>query len=159
MHSVYNCDAFIWKWLTLQFIGDQMSLKKKISSDDHLYLNFSFFPGKDFNKIIIVGNKIDLKHSRQVTTEDGLRKTITENMQWFTEISAKLNCNIKCLFQIILKNYVKTNDMFLGKNDKAVANQKSNNIKSRRFKKKKISAQTLAQSLYTIKDKCMISNK
>ncbi|XP_048759267.1 uncharacterized protein LOC125668875 [Ostrea edulis] len=114
--------------------------------------------GKDFNRIMVVGNKIDLRNSRQVTTEDVLRKSINEKMYWFTETSAKLNCNIRCLFQIILKNYVKTNEFFLGKKDKMVSNLKSKNTICSRFKTRKISAQTLVYSLDNQKDKYMISD-
>ncbi|XP_052712279.1 GTP-binding protein Di-Ras2-like [Crassostrea angulata] len=102
--------------------------------------------GKDFNRIILVGNKIDKKDTREITTEEVLRKSISEGILWCTETSAKLNCNIRCLFQIILQDYVISYDLY-GKSDKGVSKYKTNTKNSIMFKSKKLSVQNLVYSI------------
>ncbi|XP_061180151.1 ras-related protein Rap1-like [Saccostrea echinata] len=103
--------------------------------------------GKDFNRIVLVGNKIDLNSSRQVTTEEVLQKSIADKNFWFTETSAKLNCNIRCLFQIILRNYVKSDDLFRRNENTKVTKSKNMNTKVIRSKSRKTSIQNLVYSL------------
>ncbi|XP_061196365.1 GTP-binding protein Di-Ras1-like [Saccostrea echinata] len=105
--------------------------------------------GKDFSRIILVGNKIDKTSARQVTTEEVLKKSVTEEMLCFTETSAKLNCNIRCLFQIILRNYVKSDDLYFKKKNRKISKCKVKSITGSCFKAKKTSVQNLVYSLYT----------
>lgn len=109
------------------------------------FVYFSF-TGKDFNRIILVGNKIDKKDTREITTEEVLRKSISEELLWCTETSAKLNCNIRCLFQIILQDYVISYDLY-GKSGKGVGKYKTNTKNSAMFKSKKLSVQNLVYSI------------
>ncbi|XP_062604649.1 GTP-binding protein Di-Ras2-like [Saccostrea cucullata] len=125
--------------------------------DDHQTLHHAFklcqkireIKGKDFNRIVLVGNKIDLSTSRQVTTEEVFQKSSTDKNYWFTETSAKLNCNIRCLFQIILRNYIKSEDLFLDKENTKKTKSKNRNTKVIRTNSRKTSIQNLVYSLQT----------
>ncbi|XP_062614914.1 ras-related protein Rap1-like [Saccostrea cucullata] len=105
--------------------------------------------GKDFSRIILVGNKIDKTNSRKVTTEEVLKKSVTEEMLCFTETSAKLNCNIRCLFQIILRNYVKSDDLYFKKKTRKISKCKVKSFSGSCVKARKTSVQSLVYSLYT----------
>lgn len=104
------------------------------------------FLGKEFKRIILVGNKIDKKETRQITTEEVLRKSISDELFWCTEICAKLNCNIRCLFQIILTDYVKSYNVS-AKIRKCVAKCETNRKNIVVFKSRKMSVQNLVYSL------------
>ena len=105
-----------------------------------------FLPGKDFSKVILVGNKIDKKEDRDISTEEVLKKTITEKLLWCTETSAKLNCNIRCLFQIIVKDYLKLSDIPRKRNT-IITRCRTNHSKRDVCKTRKMSVQHLVYCL------------
>lgn len=113
-----------------------------------LFTNFYFFfrfEGIEFKRILIVGNKIDKKCDREVSTDEVLRTSIKHDLFWFTETSAKLNCNMRCLFQIILRHYVKSDECFL--ENRNVSKCRTYTPNRFKHKSRKISMQDLVYSL------------
>lgn len=53
--------------------------------------------------LVIVGNKSDLVEERQVSTEEGKRKTAVLNAKLFIETSTKAGFNVKTLFKKVAK--------------------------------------------------------
>ncbi len=53
--------------------------------------------------LVIVGNKSDLVEERQVSTEEGERKTAVLNAKLFIETSTKAGFNVKTLFKKVAK--------------------------------------------------------
>ena len=59
--------------------------------------------GDENINIILIGNKIDLEHQREVTTEEGEKKAII-NKASFIETSAKNGDNIEKAFNLMIEN-------------------------------------------------------
>ena len=60
--------------------------------------------GRYFTSIVLVGNKIDRRSGRRVSTEDVMNEM--EETGLYSETSAKLSVNIKCPFIILFENYL-----------------------------------------------------
>ncbi|XP_062607167.1 GTP-binding protein Di-Ras2-like [Saccostrea cucullata] len=139
--NIRNGDDFV----VVYAVDDPQSFHQALS----LVKKVKDIKGKDFSRIILVGNKIDKTNSRKVTTEEVLKKSVTEEMLCFTETSAKLNCNIRCLFQIILRNYVKSDDLYFKKKNRKISKCKVKSFSGSCVKARKPSVQSLVYSLYT----------
>jgi small GTP-binding protein len=59
--------------------------------------------GDENINIILIGNKIDLEHQREVTTEEGEKKAVL-NKASFIETSAKNGDNIEKAFNLMIEN-------------------------------------------------------
>ena len=70
--------------------------------------------GDENINIILIGNKIDLEHQREVTTEEGEKKAVL-NKASFIETSAKNGDNIEKAFNLMIENVYKK---FKKKNEK-----------------------------------------
>nr|XP_022339448.1 GTP-binding protein Rit2-like [Crassostrea virginica] len=60
--------------------------------------------GRYFASIVLVGNKIDRRSGRRVSTEDVMNEM--EETGLYSETSVKLSVNIKCPFIILFENYL-----------------------------------------------------
>nr|XP_022335840.1 GTP-binding protein Di-Ras2-like [Crassostrea virginica] len=136
--TIKNGDYFV----VMYAVNDRQSYQQALK----LCQEIRDLKGKDFSKVILVGNMIDKKEDRDISTEEVLKKTITEKLLWCTETSAKLNCNIRCLFQIILKDYVKLSDISRKRN-KNITRCRANHSKNDVCKTRKMSVQHLVYCL------------
>ncbi|XP_061196608.1 ras-like protein rasD [Saccostrea echinata] len=62
--------------------------------------------GRCFDNIVMVGNKLDIKSTRKISTEkacDNIPETCL-----FTETSAKLGLNVHCPFTLLFDNYLQS---------------------------------------------------
>ncbi|XP_062582693.1 NF-kappa-B inhibitor-interacting Ras-like protein 2 [Saccostrea cucullata] len=80
--------------------------------------------GQWFNNIVLVGNKLDMKSTRRISTEKAWANVPETCL--FTETSAKLGLNIKCPFTLLFDNYLQT-----------VQENESSNMEMKRYKVRK----------------------
>ena len=70
----------------------------------------SIFNLKDYKKFpdILIGNKIDLKDERIISFDEGKKKAIQHNIDFY-ETSAKENINVELVFQSLIDKIVEIN--------------------------------------------------
>ena len=85
----------------------------------------------------LVGNKCDLQHKRQVTTDQGKELAKQYGIQFFLETSAKDTLNIESLFEGVTKTFL----------EKSSLNNRRETKKDKNFKNNKgISIENLSEN-------------
>eukprot|EP01123_Difflugia_compressa_P015184 TRINITY_DN8407_c0_g1_i1.p1 TRINITY_DN8407_c0_g1~~TRINITY_DN8407_c0_g1_i1.p1 ORF type:complete len:228 (-),score=29.22 TRINITY_DN8407_c0_g1_i1:186-869(-) len=69
-------------------------------------------PGNENTQILLIGNKMDLEDSREVSTEKGVEFSRTHNLN-FMETSALTGDNVDKAFQIVLQDIYKLTEKFI----------------------------------------------
>ena len=84
------------------FVVYDISRKSSFNNIDKWLFDLKNNGDENIN-IILIGNKIDLEHQREVTTEEGEKKAII-NKASFIETSAKNGDNIEKAFNLMIEN-------------------------------------------------------
>ena len=84
------------------FVVYDISRKTSFNNIDKLLFDLKNNGDENIN-IILIGNKIDLEHQREVTTEEGEKKAVL-NKASFIETSAKNGDNIEKAFNLMIEN-------------------------------------------------------
>ena len=88
---------------------------------------------KNNTKIVLIGNKIDLKEEREISEDDGKKIAKEYNMNYY-ETSAKENIGINELMKDLIKDIL--NSRLKIKNEKETNNNDKNEIKIEQIKTK-----------------------
>ena len=84
------------------FVVYDISRKSSFNNIDKWLFDLKNNGDENIN-IILIGNKIDLEHQREVTTEEGEKKAVL-NKASFIETSAKNGDNIEKAFNLMIEN-------------------------------------------------------